>query len=349
MSSEENPPDAPEPGAAPLPTQRTTRRAVATGRLDAAVRVAFGCSGAAARRAVHSGKIKLNGQREVDPAHPVKAGAELCFEPNAPRPLRTEPLGVKLVYRDDFIIVLDKPAGLLSAPFQDEPGPTALDAALLLCRGVRVAKVVHRLDKLTSGLLVFARSSAAARAMREAIDAHEAKRTYHCVVAGVPLRPAATIVSDLVTDRGDGYRGSAGGRRQLLPVDAVVPLTQGAVELSEDDDEPHAGRARHEGKQAVTRYRTVASAEGRTALEVRIETGRTHQIRIHLAEIGHPVLGEQVYARNGDAPRQALHAARLAFPHPHTGQPVHFFSPWPQDLARLRPLGPDWRSAGEQR
>jgi len=325
------------------------RRALATGRLDAAVRVAFEMTGGAARRAVHSGKIRVNGQRSVDAGFLVREGAELVLDMAAPRPVRTEPLGVRLVYRDDHVLVVDKPSGLLSSPYPEEQGPSALDAALQLCRGVRVAKVVHRLDKLTSGLLIFARTVPAARALRESIDAHRARRTYHCVVQGVPVRTEATIVSDLVENRGDGYRGSLGGMRRILPVDAEVVL-------------PEVGRGMEStgpGKIAVTRYRVMATAvkgpnksdtsaaalaTGRAALEVRIETGRTHQIRIHLAEIGHPVLGEQVYAHNDDAPRQALHAARLGFPHPFTGKWMEFFSPWPRDLWGVGPQGPDWGS-----
>ncbi|MCA9525185.1 MAG: RluA family pseudouridine synthase [Myxococcales bacterium] len=304
-----------------------THAAPADGRLDAAVRVAFGLTGGAAKRAIHSGKVSVHGRRVLDPGASVQAGDPLRLDMNAPRPARTEPLGVRLVYRDPHILVVDKPSGLLSAPLSTETEPTALDGALALCRGPRVAKVVHRLDKLTSGLMVFARSIVAARGLRTIIDEHRAKRVYFCVVQGIPRIPAATIVSDLMRDRGDGYRGSQDGLRQILAYDAPIPP------------------AGDQGRQGVTRYRTVATSPERAALEVRIETGRTHQIRIHLSEIGHPVLGDQVYGRNSGAPRQALHAGRLTLPHPITGEELHFESPWPDDLRAVGPRGPGWLPA----
>jgi 23S rRNA pseudouridine1911/1915/1917 synthase len=171
-------------------------------------------------------------------------------------------------------------------------------------------RVVQRLDKETSGLLVFARSVAAERGLGKQFHRHTVVRRYLAVVPGkvAPQR----VVSHLVRDRGDGRRGSA--------------VSEGV------------------GKEAITHIEVVEQLKVYTLLGCRLETGRTHQIRIHLAELGHPVCGEKVYDRTpggeprpdrSGAPRLALHAAELGFVHPVTGEPMHWTMPLPPDLQAL--------------
>jgi 23S rRNA pseudouridine1911/1915/1917 synthase len=182
--------------------------------------------------------------------------------------------------------------------------------------------VVHRIDKDTSGLLAFAKTKAAERALALAFRAHDVERTYLCVVHGVLLRDLR-IESQLVTDRGDGLRGST--------------------------------RRPGQGKRAVTHVRVVERLPAATVCEVRLETGKTHQIRIHLSEAGHPLVGERVYIRDWlaadktpiAAARLLLHAATLGFRHPVTGREVRLTSPLPEDftveLERLRRSAPSPR------
>lgn len=295
-------------------------------RLDAAVHRLADVSARRAREAIASGKVRLNGRVVVEVAAPVNPGDAVALDPGAPNPVKVQPHGVRIVYRDDDVLVVDKPAGLSTTPVPDDDGePTALHAAIRLCRGGRPAKVVHRIDRETSGLLVFARGTIAARAFRAQFDAHTIRRVYRCVVQGVPNPAAAVLTSMLVRDAGHGKRGSREGTFRVRP--ARTP-----------DPGPMPGA----GKIGITRYETLAAAGGQAALEVRPSTGRTHQIRIHLAEAGHPILGERVYARAPGAPRLALHAAVLGFVHPATGETLSFESRWPEDLADVRPLGRDW-------
>jgi len=171
-------------------------------------------------------------------------------------------------------------------------------------------RLVHRLDRDTSGVMVLAVSVEAERLLVQMFRKHAAERVYHAIVPG--RVEAQTFASQLVRDRGDGRRGSS--------------------------------RSPQQGKRAVTHVRPLEQLEGYTLLECRLETGRTHQIRIHLAEAGHPLCGEKVYNQPlfGKAPkdrsgaqRQALHAAELAFPHPISGEPLRFTMPLPNDVARL--------------
>jgi 23S rRNA pseudouridine1911/1915/1917 synthase len=168
--------------------------------------------------------------------------------------------------------------------------------------------VVHRIDKETSGLLAFAKTKMAERALQTLFRAHEVERTYLCVVHGALTD--RRIESRLVTDRGDGLRGST--------------------------------RHPHQGKRAVTHVHVVEKLAAASLCEVRLETGKTHQIRIHLAENGHPLVGERVYIRDWckqgkeplPSPRLLLHAATLGFAHPVSQTPVRMISPVPADFTR---------------
>jgi len=222
------------------------------------------------------------------------------------------------------VVVVDKPAGMLSVA--DEPGrKDSLDLHLrTLLRRVdrdgRDAKlgVVHRLDKETSGVMMFARTAQAQRALAAQFREHDVDRVYEALVHG--RIEARTIESDLVLDRGDGLRGSHGLYRRTSA--------------------PPPAAARH----AVTYVTPQQHFERATLVECRLETGRQHQIRIHLAEAGHPLLGERVYIRDYDGPRieasrVMLHARTLGFVHPRTGEALCFEREHPADFdAMLRSL-----------
>ena len=305
--------------------QALTFQAPVAGRLDALVKQASGLSNSRARTAVTTGKIFIGGERKMDPALFVAQSTTIELRPNAPDPARTEPMGLRLVFRDEHLIVVDKPAGLLSAPLPEGDEESALHAAYKLVRGGDRPRNVHRLDKETSGLLIFARTQETARLLRQMLDAHDVRRVYRCVVDGQPKPPSGMISSMLLRDTGEGRRGSRQATFRVRPINS-----------------PDPGPAPGYGKLGVTRYETIATKDNRSALEVWLSTGRTHQIRIHMSELGCPVLGERVYARVGGAPRQALHAARLSFMHPITKAQLRFESPWPEDLASVTPLGPNW-------
>jgi 23S rRNA pseudouridine1911/1915/1917 synthase len=294
-------------------------------RLAIAVRDLAELSHQKAKQAIRTGKVTVDGRRILEPAKQLKAGQTVSLDWAAARPEKENRLSAKLVYRDGAVIVLDKPAGMLSTPTPEGEVNTALAAARRFCQGGKQALVVHRLDKETSGLMIFARGLKAARLFRAALDAHDVQRTYFCVVKGKPKPDSGVIGSILVRDAGSGRRGSRSGSLSVEP--------QGSS--SQIPDTPH-------GRAAITHFETVAHTDGFSSLEVRLETGRTHQIRIHLAEIGCPILGERVYAKQPDAPRQALHSGRLGFVHPFSGQAHSFHSSWPADLVNVTPIGLNW-------
>jgi 23S rRNA pseudouridine1911/1915/1917 synthase len=301
-------------------------------KLDAAVRALFGLSWNDARQAVRSGKVWLGSPAvaATDPTALVQAGLAIELRPSAPRPhvaRRTSFEKDAVVYVDSQVVVVNKPSGISTVPFGDED-PEAeketLDALVREILARRLYKgrpggrraplgVVHRLDKDTSGLLVFTCSMAAKKHLSDQFRAHTPARTYLAIIHGV-FRGQRTFRSHLVEDRGDGRRGSARpGRR--------------------------------EGKLAVTHVTALEPLNGATLVSCRLETGRTHQIRIHLSEAGHPLVGERVYVRGYQgtilpAPRTMLHAAELGFLHPTSEEPLRFTVDPPADvpavLAALR-------------
>lgn len=224
-----------------------------------------------------------------------------------------KPPRFRLVYEDTHLLVVDKPAGLLT-----QPGPERERGTLLSqihrylhrkARGRRFhLRSVHRLDRDTSGLLVFSKSSIAQKSLLWQFKHHQVEKKYLAVVEGTLPKEQGTFRSRLVRDRGDRRRGSA-QRKDL-------------------------------GKEAITHYRVVERLRDATLVEVSLETGRTHQIRIHFAEAGFPLVGEPTYRPKGFNPhtpfaRQALHAQTLAFAHPRTGEPVRFTAEPPDDLQAL--------------
>jgi 23S rRNA pseudouridine1911/1915/1917 synthase len=273
----------------------------------------------AVRRLCETGKVRVNGTVVTDPAARVDPTAELTIDMNAPRPRAVTP-GFRVVFEDRHLIVIEKPAGISSVPYERKDVGTALDLIRDHWRtgGRRATSTplyaVHRLDKETSGLLCVAKTRLGARGLHLTFQRHLAARSYLAVAHGA-VTPGR-IESQLIPDRGDGLRGSTRDEKQ--------------------------------GQRAVTHIEVLERLPAATVCRVRLETGRTHQIRIHLAEAGHPVVGDDVYTRdlrNAGAPaltasRLLLHATTLGFDHPVTGQPLDFATEPPPDfveaLAKLR-------------
>jgi 23S rRNA pseudouridine1911/1915/1917 synthase len=271
------------------------------------------------RRLVETGKVRVEGEVVLDPAVRVAAGARLAVVMAAPRP-REEILGFRVAFEDGHLVIIEKPAGVSSVPYERKDTGTALDLIRGHWRrsGKRATATplytVHRLDKDTSGLLCFAKTRLAERALHEVFQRHTARREYVAVAHGAV--ESQRIESSLVADRGDGIRGST--------------------------------RRRGEGQRAVTHVTAVRRLPEATLVRVRLETGRTHQIRVHLSEAGHPLVGETVYIRDllraGGQPlpsrRLMLHAATLGLPHPVTGEPIDLAAPPPADfIETLEALG----------
>ena len=289
------------------------------GPLDRAVRTLFGVPWGKARRWISSGKVRVGGVVVTDPTSRVGPDDAVTLDERAPRPRAELLRDDQVVFVDAQVLFADKPPGLSSIPYEDAE-PDNLEARVLawLERRARADRggrpslgVVHRLDKDTSGLLVFTRTWAAKQDLAAQFRAHTVHRRYLAIAAGAVR--TQTIRSDLVEDRGDGRRGSARGK----------------------------GKAPAGARRAVTHVeRLEALPGGATLVACRLETGRTHQIRIHLAEAGHPLLGERVYVPRGyptlpEAPRLMLHAEELGFRHPTSGQEVKWSRGAPEDFERV--------------
>jgi 23S rRNA pseudouridine1911/1915/1917 synthase len=283
-------------------------------RLDKLVAERFGLSRRAAQEAVRNGRIDVAGDPCAEPGREVEPDTPIAFFPNRPK-ARAVVGRLRVLHEDRHVLVVDKPAGLLTLPTPARERDTLIDRAsryLAIRHGLPrpYLGVIHRLDKDTSGALALARSPEALRAFQTLFKRHDIDRQYLAVVEGSPRRAEGTIDLALVTDRGDLRRGVA--------------------------------REAGEGRTAVTHYRVVERFGPVAALVACwLETGRTHQIRIHLAEIGHPVVGDKVYRpralprSKAQFHRQALHAQTLGFRHPLTGQEVHVEAPLPSDLSGL--------------
>jgi 23S rRNA pseudouridine1911/1915/1917 synthase len=296
-----------------------TLAAVVRQRLAAADGAAVSWS--RARDLCSRGKVSVDGKAAIDPAVRVKRGQKVAIDERAPIP--KPEFAATIIFEDAHVVVIDKPSGVSSVPYEKREQGTAMDAIRAAWRhqGKKATTtplyVVHRIDKETSGLLAFAKTKLAERELQTLFRAHEVERTYLCVAHG-RVRDRR-IESTLVTDRGDGLRGTT--------------------------------RRPGQGKRAVTHVRVIEELPLATVCEVKLETGKTHQIRIHLAEDGHPLVGEKVYIRDmvkrGGEPlpssRLMLHAATLGFLHPVSKQLVQLTSAPPEDftseLSRLRRRG----------
>jgi 23S rRNA pseudouridine1911/1915/1917 synthase len=281
------------------------------------------------RRLVENRHVQVNGNLCVDEGRKLSEGdvVKIWDEPRDAAPSED---AVKILFQDAHLIVVDKPAGITTERHAEErqwPArrkqrqPTIdeiVGRILQRQRGRRGGKparptrvrLVHRLDRDTSGVMVLALSAEAERLLVQMFRRHELHRVYQAIALGRVAE--RSIESNLARDRGDRRRGST-----TLP---------------------------NVGKRAVTHVRPLEYLDGYTLVECRLETGRTHQIRIHMAEAGHPLCGEKVYNKplfkkpvtdRSGAQRQALHAATLAFRHPITGQELSFTTPLPADMGRL--------------
>ena len=291
------------------------RPADAGARLDVVLARHLDRSRSACAALIKQGLVRVGG-RVARAARAVAAGERV--DADVPPPTRPsaapESIPISIVYEDRDLCVVDKPAGMATHPAPGSTRGTLVNALLAKLgslpsiNGVLRPGIVHRLDKQTSGLLVVAKSERAMRGLSAAIAARQVKRGYDAIVWGVPSGRAGTIDAPI-------------GR------DAAV-RTRFAV--------------RPKGKPAITHYRVgerFISGDVKAALlDVRLETGRTHQIRVHCAAIGHPIVGDATYAAGRPrlgVSRQMLHAARLSFDHPVTGKPLAFESAWPDDFRGL--------------
>ncbi len=289
------------------------------------------------KRLIETGKVFVDEAPERATGYRLVVGQRVEVRLSAPRRERPAGRGLRIVFEDTHVVVVDKPAGVSSVPFRPDdaaeraPDPhgephSAMDLVREVWRRQRRRPSplykVHRIDKPTSGLLVYARTELARRELFKRFRAHDVDRSYRLVAHGDVA--SGTIDRPLVKDRGDGLRGVA--------------------------------RLPDQGKRAVTHVFALERLREATLCEARLDTGRTHQIRVHLAEAGHPLVGEAVYVRDHQAagkpllasPRLLLHAATLGFEHPVSGERLRFEAALPDDflavLARLRaePVrGPD--------
>ncbi|HUP96692.1 MAG TPA: RluA family pseudouridine synthase [Usitatibacter sp.] len=283
--------------------------------LAARVREEAGVSWSRARTLCAEGRVTVDGERRTDAAMRVEPGSIVAVDRHAPK-LETGPLSKSaIVYSDSDLVVVDKPAGMLTVA--DEEGTTDTLAnhtrTLLRKLGGRDGQlgVVHRLDRDTSGLMVFTRSASAQKLLALQFRVHDIERVYNAIVHG--SLAAQRVETFLIPDRGDGLRGSHGHFRRAKA------------------DPPG------DAKRSVTHIRPLEALAGATVVECRLETGRQHQIRIHLSELGHPLVGERVYDRDYrgpviDAGRTMLHARTLGFEHPRTRQRLSFEREPPEDF-----------------
>ncbi len=287
------------------------------GPLDRAVRALFGTSWGKARAWIAAGKVSVGGQVVLDATARVRAGDEIAFDEGARRPRGGELRDEDVLHVDAQVVVVAKPAGVSTIPYDDSETDTLdsrvrawLERRRLVPRGARPSLgVVHRIDKETSGLVVFTRTWLAKQSLTGQFRRHTVHRRYFAIAHGAVI--SRTLRSVLMEDRGDGLRGSARGR--------AAPV---------------------QGREAVTHVECLEALDGATLIACRLETGRTHQIRIHLSETGHPLVGERVYTRKClgtllPAPRLMLHAAELGFVHPVTEAQVRWEQGMPADMVEV--------------
>jgi 23S rRNA pseudouridine1911/1915/1917 synthase len=305
-------------------TERIIEGVLARGgeRLDKALAEASGLSRERVKALIGEGRVRLGGAVPAGASTKTTAGASwsIAMPEASPAAAAAQDIPLSVVFEDAHLIVVDKPAGLVVHPAAGNLDGTLVNALLHHCAGqlsgiggVARPGIVHRIDKETSGLLVVAKTDAAHEGLARQFAAHSIERAYRAVCLGHPASPAGTI-------RGAIGRSSHNRKKMALVED---------------------GR----GKPAVTHYRTLARLHGATDLECTLETGRTHQVRVHLASIGHALVGDPVYGGASASlrpilstlgfRRQALHAARLGFEHPVTGLNLSFASPLPVDMAAL--------------
>lgn len=279
------------------------------GRADAVLSAAVdGLTRSAAQKWMEEGRVILNG-KPVKKNAPLKPGDTLLVSPPQPQDIDLVPQDIPLdiVYEDDDVVVVNKPVGMVVHPAPGHPDGTLVNALLYHCKeslsginGERRPGIVHRIDRDTSGLLIVAKNDKAHLALAAQLQDHSLFRLYHAVVVG-------------------GFKEESG------TVDA--PLARHPV-----DRKRMAVCRTGEGREAVTHWQVVDSQGGYSHITCRLETGRTHQIRVHMASIGHPLVGDVVYGSKKPFPGlagQCLHAACLTFTHPTTGERMTVEAPLP--------------------
>jgi 23S rRNA pseudouridine1911/1915/1917 synthase len=278
-----------------------------------------------ARDLCRSGRVRVNGTVATDPTARLSVGDEVSFNPTAPRLRKGALEREAIVHVDADVVVVNKPAGLMSVPFEQGDKDTLIDLTRSALRRSQRGfdpelGIVHRIDIDTTGLLVFTRNLAAKRHLSAQFRAHTVHRRYVAIVHNHVI--GRTFDTLLVRDRGDGLRGSFGYFRNAR------------------------GKPPEDAQQAITHVRLIDRLHSSqpmvpaSLVECQLETGRQHQIRIHLSEAGHPLVGERVYIRDYkgpriEAPRPMLHARELGFEHPRTGQKMAFELDPPEDFERV--------------
>jgi 23S rRNA pseudouridine1911/1915/1917 synthase len=271
---------------------------------------------------IRSGAVQAMGQAVRDPSTKVRGDETLSVAVPEPRPAHNVPqdIPLEIVFEDEHLLIVDKPAGLVVHPAAGNADGTLVNALLHHCAGqlsgiggVARPGIVHRIDKDTSGLLLVAKTDVAHEGLAKQFAAHSIDRRYRAIVSGVPKASHGMVDAPLAR--------SATNRKKIAIVEG------------------------QRGKRAVTHWKRLDVLRDAALVECRLETGRTHQVRVHMASIGHPLIGDPVYGRSGKTHgkllkelgfhRQALHAAELGFTHPVTRRRLSFSSAMPPDMQEL--------------
>lgn len=282
-------------------------------RLDAFLASSLdGLTRSQATRLIESGEVAVNG-RAVSKSYKLAGGEDIAVTLPEPEPVEAVPQDIPLdvVYEDADVIVVNKPSGMVVHPAPGHPDGTLVNALLYHCAGTLSGVggalrpgIVHRIDRDTSGLIIAAKNDAAHQCLSAQLADHTLARTYECIVVGKLREDRGTVDAPIARHPTD--------RKRM----AVV-----------------AG-----GREAVTHWEVIARYPGYTHVRCRLETGRTHQIRVHMAYIGHPILGDTVYGAKKEIPGltgQCLHAVGLRFLHPRTHEVVELSCPLPDEFTRM--------------
>ena len=282
-------------------------------RLDAFLASSLdGLTRSQAARLIESGEVAVNG-KTAGKSYKLAGGEDIAVTLPEPEPVEAVPQDIPLdvVYEDADVIVVNKPSGMVVHPAPGHPDGTLVNALLYHCAGTLSGVggalrpgIVHRIDRDTSGLIIAAKNDAAHQYLSAQLADHTLARTYECIVVGKLREDRGTVDAPIARHPTD--------RKRM----AVV-----------------AG-----GREAVTHWEVIARYPGYTHVRCRLETGRTHQIRVHMAYIGHPILGDTVYGAKKEVPGltgQCLHAVALRFLHPRTHEVVELFCPLPEEFTRM--------------
>ena len=282
-------------------------------RLDAFLASSLdGLTRSQATRLIESGEVAVNG-RAVSKSYKLAGGEDIAVTLPEPEPVEAVPQDIPLdvVYEDADVIVVNKPSGMVVHPAPGHPDGTLVNALLYHCAGTLSGVggalrpgIVHRIDRDTSGLIIAAKNDAAHQYLSAQLADHTLARTYECIVVGALREDRGTVDAPIARHPTD--------RKRMAVVTG--------------------------GREAVTHWEVIARYPGYTHVRCRLETGRTHQIRVHMAYIGHPILGDTVYGAKKEVPGltgQCLHAVGLRFLHPRTHEVVELSCPLPEEFTRM--------------